>query len=229
MTFDLTPYFETYEQLSRQMDQVFERVRHQYPDCVTCQRECADCCHAVFDLTLIEALHINHRFNERFSGEARERILEKANAADRQVYKLKRQAAKDVREGQSEATVVAALGTERVRCPMLNDKDLCDLYDHRPITCRLYGIPTAIGGKGRTCGLTGFKPGEPYPTVNLEEIQNRLFALSAAVVQDMKSKHINMADMLMPLSMAVLTTMDDDFLGLPAAAGGEGQKGDGDD
>lgn len=229
MTFDLTPYFETYEQLSRQIDQVFERVRSQYPDCVTCQRECADCCHAVFDLTLIEALYINHRFNERFSGEARERILEKANDADRQVYKLKRQAAKNVREGQPEETVVAALGAERVKCPMLNDKDLCDLYDHRPITCRLYGIPTAIGGKGRTCGLTGFQPGEPYPTVNLEEIQKRLFALSAAVVQDMKSKHINMADILMPLSMAVLTTMDDDFLGLPTAAGGEGQKGDGDD
>ncbi|MFH1982775.1 MAG: YkgJ family cysteine cluster protein [Pseudomonadota bacterium] len=227
MEFDLTPYFGKYEQLSEQMDQVFERVRSQHPDCVTCKSECSDCCHAVFDLTLIEALYINHRFNNRFSGEARERIIEKANAADRRVYKLKRKAAKDVQDGQSEAAVLEALAVERVRCPLLNEKNLCDLYDHRPITCRLYGIPTAIGGKGRTCGLSGFQPGEPYPTVNLEEIQNRLFALSAAVVQDMKSKHINMADILMPLSMALLTSMDDDFLGLSTAADGAAQKGDG--
>lgn len=229
MKFDLTPYFEKYVQLSDQMDELFERVRSQYPDCVACKSECADCCHALFDLTLIEALYINHQFNERFAGEERERILEKANKADRQVYKLKRQAAKDVQAGTSESAVVKALGEERVRCPLLNENDLCDLYGHRPITCRLYGIPTAIGGKGRTCGLSGFQPGEPYPTVNLEEIQARLFALSESVVQDMKSKHIKLSEILMPLSMAVLTTMDNEFLGLPAAVEDDGRKGESDE
>jgi len=229
MDFDMTPYFEQYEQLSAQMDQVFEKVKGQYPECVTCKTECADCCHALFDLTLIEALYINQKFNERFSGEARDRILEKANSIDRQIYKLKRKAAKDVQDGMSEEDVLTALAAERVRCPMLNDSDLCDLYHHRPITCRLYGIPTAIGGKGRTCGLSGFKPGEPYPTVHIEEIQNRLLALSEALVQDMKSQHFKMGDILMPLSMAVLTTMDNAFLGLTADGEDAGGGGGGDE
>ncbi len=229
MEFDLTPYFEKYEQLSHQMDQVFERVRKEHPDCVTCHSACSDCCHALFDLTLIEALYLNDRFNQRFTGAAREAVLEKANKADRAVYKLKRQAVKDVQSGQSEAEALEMLASKRVRCPMLNDQDLCDLYDHRPITCRLYGIPTAIGGRGRTCSLSKFIPGEPYPTVNVEEIQNHLFALSEALVKDMKSKHIRMGDILMPLSMAILTTMNNDFFGLTAEADRGEQKGDGDE
>lgn len=224
MIFDFSPYFEQYEQLSQQMDQVFERVRSQYPDCVTCKTECSDCCHALFDLTLIEALYINHRFNERFSGDDRDRILERANTADRHVYKLKRQAAKEVKDGSPEEDVVERLGGERVRCPLLNDKNLCELYDHRPVTCRLYGIPTAIGGKGRTCGLSKFQPGEPYPTVHVEEIQARLMALSQSLVSEMKSRHIKMADVLMPLSMALLTHVDREFLGLPLP---DGEKAEG--
>ncbi len=64
----------------------------------------------------------------------------------------------------------------RVRCPMLNDAQMCEIYEFRPLTCKLYGIPTAIGGKGYTCGLSGFEKGEKYPTASLDKIQNRLLA-----------------------------------------------------
>lgn len=214
MDFDLTPYFEKYEKLSQLTDQVFEQVKTKYPECVTCKTECADCCHAMFDLSLIEALYINHHSKERFSDEEQAALLERANRADRQAYKIKRNAAKAVQGGTPETEVLESLAAERVRCPLLNDKDLCELYEHRPITCRLYGIPTAIGGKGRTCQLSGFKAGEPYPTVNIEEIQNQLYALSAELIQDMKSKNFKMADILMPLSMALLTVFDEECLGM---------------
>ena len=216
MDFDLTPYFEKYEKLSQLTDQVFDQVKTKYPECVTCKTECADCCHAMFDLSLIEALYINHQFKKRFTDEEQAALLEVANKADRQAYQIKRKAATAVKGGASETEVLESLAAERVRCPLLNDKDLCDLYDHRPITCRLYGIPTAIGGKGRTCQLSGFKAGEPYPTVNIEEIQNQLYALSAELIQDIKSKNFKMADILMPLSMALLTVFDEEYLGIPA-------------
>ena len=37
----------------------FDRVRKTHAECVKCSEGCADCCHAVFDLTLIEALYLN--------------------------------------------------------------------------------------------------------------------------------------------------------------------------
>ncbi len=214
MEFDPTPYFKQYEALSQAADQVFEKVKADYPQCVKCDRECADCCHALFDLTLIEALYLNDRFNRRFSAEEREVFLEKANRADRKIHKLKRDAFRELKAGKDENEILAELATEKVRCPLLNDKDLCDLYDHRPITCRLYGIPTSIGGLGRTCALSGFEGGKPYPTVDIDKIHGRLQAISGELLRDIKSRNIKLVDLLMPLSMALMTEFDEAFLGL---------------
>ena len=63
MDFDFTPFFKNYEAVSIAADAVFARVKKEYADCVKCKTKCADCCHALFDLTLIEALYINHHFN----------------------------------------------------------------------------------------------------------------------------------------------------------------------
>jgi Fe-S-cluster containining protein len=211
---DLAPYFMKYEALSAAADQVFERVKKQFPDCVRCKEECSDCCHALFDLTLIEALYMNEKFKARFTGEEREALLEKANRADRTIHKLKRQAYHSLQAGQSEDEILTALGAEKVRCPLLNDHDMCELYDHRPITCRLYGIPTSIGGKGRTCSLSKFEGGKAYPTVDIDKIHGRLQEISGELLRDIASANIKLADILMPLSMALMTEFDDAFMGI---------------
>jgi Fe-S-cluster containining protein len=106
------------------------------------------------------------------------------------------------------------MAAERVRCPLLNSDGLCDLYEYRPITCRLYGLPTAIGGIGHTCGRSGFVEGQQYPTVNLDMIQKRLYVISAEFVSQINSKFVKMAEMLVPLSMAILTAYDENYLGI---------------
>lgn len=214
MDFDFNPYFERYETLVATADEAFERIKRAFAGCVKCEERCADCCHALFDLTLIEALYIHHKFDDQFKGTKKVELLEKANQTDRRTYKLKRQAFKNFQAGKNEDEIVAEMAFERVRCPLLNEKDLCDLYDHRPITCRLYGIPTAIGGAGHTCGKSGFNQGEKYPTVNLDTVHSRLQQISAELLRDIKSKNIKLADLLIPLSSAILTTFDAVFLGL---------------
>ena len=211
---DLTRYFEAYEALVQKADAAFEKVKEAFPECVRCHRECADCCYALFDLSLIEALYINHHFRENFQGEARDALLEKANRTDRQLARIKRDAARALEAGRDEAEVLEALASERVRCPLLNDEKLCELYPYRPITCRLYGIPTAIGGRGYTCGLSGFEPGKSYPTVHLDQIQASLQEISATLLRDIGSRHIKLVDLLVPLSMALLTEYDDAYLGV---------------
>jgi len=216
MEIDFNTYFERYEALVAKADAAFEAVREKFPDCVTCRPECADCCHALFDLSLIEAVYLNHRFNETYKGADREAILAKANTIDRKLVQIKRDAYRRVQEGQTEAEVLDELAALRVRCPLLNEKDLCDLYGHRPITCRMYGIPTAIGGKGYTCGQSAFEPGKPYPTVNLDSIHTQLQQISAELLRDIKSHNIRLADLLVPLSMALLTDYDGVYLGVEA-------------
>lgn len=212
---DFTQFFEQYEALAAKVEEAFKRVSDAHPDLVLCKPGCTDCCYALFDLTLVEALYINEKFNEAFTGEAREKMLEKANKADRQIYKLKREAYQATKEGKDETAVVEEMGKKRIQCPLLNDNDLCDLYPHRPLACRIYGVPLAIGGMGRTCGLSGFKKGTKYPTVNMDIIHDQLLAISSELVRQLNTKRPALAEVLVPVSMAILTEYDNEYLGIP--------------
>ena len=214
MSVDLTSYFEKYEALVAQADSAFDRVKKAHADYVKCEAKCADCCFALFDLTLIEELYIHHKFNEKYQGSEKAELLEKSNRADRRIYKIKRKAYNDLQAGKNEGEILAAMALERVRCPLLNEKELCDLYEYRPLTCRFYGIPTAIGGAGHTCGKSGFQQGEKYPTVNLDAVHSQLQQISAELLRDIQSKNIKLADLLVPLSSAVIMDFDDVFLGI---------------
>jgi Fe-S-cluster containining protein len=214
MNFDFTPYFKKYEELAAKTDDAFEKVRTAYAECVKCEEKCADCCYALFDLTLIEALYINYKFNEKKKSSEKSELLEKANQADRIVHKIKQKAHRDLQAGKSEEEILAGLAQERARCPLLNEAELCDLYDNRPLTCRFYGIPTAIAGAGHTCGKSAFEKGQPYPTVNLDVVNSQLQQISMELIRDLKSRYVKLSDMLVPLSMALLTVYDDDYLGV---------------
>jgi Fe-S-cluster containining protein len=211
----LNPIFEKYERFIQQLDAVFEEVREKYPQCVKCELECSDCCHALFDLSLIEALYINRHFLQKITDENKDEIIKRANKSDRKAYQLKRKAYKSVESGEkTEEQVLLEMAAERVRCPLLNDENQCVLYAYRPATCRLYGIPTSIAGRGHTCGLSAFSEGESYPTVNLDAVHAKLQALSQEVVAALRSTQVKMGDVLMPLSMALLTVFDDAYLGI---------------
>jgi hypothetical protein len=95
---ELDVVFKKYEALVDQVDDVFEQVRQQYPECVTCKLGCADCCHAIFDLSLVEALYINRRFLEKVVGQRKIDIIEDANVTDRNLYRMKRKAFKSVED-----------------------------------------------------------------------------------------------------------------------------------
>jgi len=214
MKIDFTSYFKKYEEISSMADELFLRVQKDFPECVKCEIKCEDCCNALFDLTLIEAIYINHQFYKKFKDKEKEQLLEKSNRADRKTYMIKRKAYKDKESGKNEVEILMEIAAERVRCPFLNEDDMCDLYECRPITCRLYGMPTSTGGIGHTCGKSAFVEGKPYPTANLDIIQKKLYEISAEFVGTIRTRYIKMAEMLVPLSMAILTDYNEDYLGL---------------
>ena len=164
MKLDMTPFFKKYEALADKVESVFEVMKKKYPEEVRCAPGCTDCCYALFDLTLIEAVYVNHMFQKKFSGARKEQLLETSNKVDRRTYKIKKAAYKAKQKGKGEEEIIEDVGKERVRCAMLNDENVCDIYEFRPIACRLDGIPVAVGGKGRTCPLSGFSSGQSYPT-----------------------------------------------------------------
>ena len=137
---ELTPVFTAYEALVAEADAVFARVGEMHPDCVTCKPGCSDCCHAMFDLSLVEAMYLNARFIEKYDfGPERSRILENAGSVDRKLTRMKRDYFRELRDAKGSEDAMEHIMEEaakaRIRCPLLDSNDQCVLYDYRPITC----------------------------------------------------------------------------------------------
>ncbi|OGR35955.1 MAG: hypothetical protein A2051_12480 [Desulfovibrionales bacterium GWA2_65_9] len=214
MALDFNEFFKKYAAIIGESDQVFGTVRARFAENVRCEKGCSDCCHALFDLTLVEALFLNAAFSARFQGKDRTRILKRADEADRLVHRLKRDAFRAVKDGQNAQEILLEMAKVRVRCPLLDDEGLCEMYDARPVTCRIYGVPTAIGGEAHTCGKSGFEKGKAYPTVYLDRIQDRLYALSHELATGLNTRFKGLGDVLVPVSLALLTEYSEEYLGI---------------
>lgn len=212
---DFSPIFSRYETLVAEADALFTHVRSTHQDCVTCHQGCSDCCHALFDLSLVEAMYLNAAFTETFAyGKERSDILLKAADIDRQTTRIKRELYRASKAGENADEILRRAAAARVPCPLLDAQNTCLLYAQRPITCRLYGIPTAFGGKGHVCGKTTFAKGGAYPTVNMDKIQNQLAGLSQDIASAAHSRFSELHQVYVPVSMALTTKYNDDYLGI---------------
>ncbi|WP_202961834.1 YkgJ family cysteine cluster protein [Megalodesulfovibrio gigas] len=211
---DFTPFFAKYEALVAEADAAFRAVAAREPQAVQCAEGCSDCCHALFDLTLIEAIYLNFQFNRLYQGAPRAKILTRADKADRENHLFKRKIFKASEDGVPAVEILNEVARQRIRCPLLNEEDRCDLYAFRPVTCRIYGAPVAIAGEASSCGKSGFQKGGSYPTINMDRLQNRLLMLSQEMVDAMHTKHMRLAEMLAPVSMVLMNTYDREYLGL---------------
>lgn len=216
---DFLKTFEKYEALVARVDKIFAEMQDVHKDCVSCKPYCCDCCYALFDLSLVEAVYINYHFNRSLLRGKRRPILKRAEKIDRRFYQIKRKLQKmHVKEGRSAEEVLLQMAKERLPCPLLNDDKLCHLYDKRPITCRVYGIPTSIGGTPHICGGSGFKEGERYPVVKLDSVNGRLAELSRDLVQEAGSTNLRLHMSLVPVSASLITTYDEDYFGIDREA-----------
>ena len=123
MNLDLSQFFTEYESLVAQVDAVFQKVSGNFASEVRCKEGCSDCCHALFDVTLIEAMYLNHKFSE-LDEIRRNEILVEADKADRKAYLLKKKASKEAGE-VDHSEILLRTAKERLRCPLLDSADKC--------------------------------------------------------------------------------------------------------
>jgi len=202
---DISYLFEPYDNLVSKADQAFERMAGEFKECIKCEHHCADCCHAVFGLFLIEAVFLKHDFDQ-LGKEERDAALQRGSEADKELEKLERSLEIFKDDPQMRGY---SLAKARIRCPLLNDDNECILYPYRPITCRVYGIPTMIQGAPRACGKSGFKKEQSYPTFNLDGIHRELYQLSTELFGKKENKETEKAALLLSVSKVIKTPVEE--------------------
>ena len=201
----LAPFFHNYELLVDRAELFFQKMEREHGQLVKCELHCSDCCNAVFGLFIIEAAYIREHFDH--IGEEQKRLaLKRTEAADSDLESLQKKIKTFENDPRMQAYTMAR---ERIRCPLLDDRDECILYYRRPITCRVYGIPTKIHGKSRACGKSGFKEGESYPIFDFDGIYRDMFLLSKDMLNEAGADNDDKATLLVSISKAIQTPLND--------------------
>jgi len=86
---DFSYLFEPYDRQVSLADKSFERIAGEFPDCIRCKPGCADCCHAVFGLFLIEAVFLKNDFDQLGEKE-KAASLKRGLAAEKDLKTLER-------------------------------------------------------------------------------------------------------------------------------------------
>ena len=138
---DLSAYFTDYEALIQKIDEDINRVNNTVSDIKKCGLETDECCFHYIDLQLIEAIYLGNVMNRTFKSDLRAEVIRRAVGVCKNIRGLKaRLGEKGYDPIKDRQCLVEAYGNERILCP-LNIESKCSLYEHRPIRCRLYGVP----------------------------------------------------------------------------------------
>jgi Fe-S-cluster containining protein len=201
----LSELLKSYELLADRADTAFADMAEANGEAIKCSCHCSDCCHAVFGLFLVEAAYIHEHFS-RLNTDVQKGALLRCSEMERGLKRLEKKAQIHEDDPQMQHYILAR---ERIRCPLLDDNQECVLYLHRPITCRVYGIPTRIQGKARVCGKSGFKSGEAYEAFDLDGVYSSLHTLSIQLLQmNGKEDDLEPASLLISMSKIITTPLE---------------------
>ena len=201
---NLPQLYRSYELLVDKADQAFQDMQQKHGECIRCQRGCSDCCHAVFGLFLIEVAYLKQHF-DKLEKDKIKAALWRCNEADKALKRLEKMLESYKDDPHMQAY---SISRERIRCPLLDDNMQCILYPFRPITCRVYGIPTKIQGSARVCGNSGFKKGMTYPVFDLDAVYRDLYELSKEILGQSESAELEKASLLFSVTKTISTPFD---------------------
>lgn len=124
-----------------EIDQWFARCIESTGDQIACRAGCSGCCRGLFEISLLDAALLQQGFLT-LKASTRARVLPRARARVAQLqeqwpefqhpYILNHLPHKDWEEMPED---------DLTPCPLLSSDGRCLVYAHRPMTCRLHGLP----------------------------------------------------------------------------------------
>ncbi len=124
------------------IDDWFSGVRQKHSGQMQCGRGCALCCYGLFDVTFPDALVVAEGLDS-LSEDVRTGVKARAAVVQQLIMReapglthpyLLRHA----NEARIDSIADSAKGS---RCPFLGERSECLIYKHRPMACRLEGVP----------------------------------------------------------------------------------------
>jgi Fe-S-cluster containining protein len=138
----ITNILITYGELLSQVDRWFASVQKRHPKEVVCGKGCYDCCLGLFDISLLDAYYLLQGFKQ-LPKPVQQKVTLRAEKIIAQIKKYQPNLKSPYYLTELSDADIDTLCDRfaELRCPLLNEKNQCLVYQYRPMTCRLHGLP----------------------------------------------------------------------------------------
>ncbi|GAB7026084.1 YkgJ family cysteine cluster protein [Geotalea toluenoxydans] len=203
-----------YGQLLSRVDAWFGRCLSAAPEDIHCSKGCSHCCRGLFDITLLDACFLKSGFDKLEQG-VQYKVADRARSRLEAIRAIWPEFAPPftLNHRSDEEWDKIMPNEDETPCVLLDENGRCLVYEHRPMTCRLHGLPLVdMGGEimdPALCSLN-FVGKEPIslPQIRFEFI--RLFqdelSLFGVFTGELLKFQLNELDTVIPA--AILLTFD---------------------
>lgn len=211
MTEEIKDILSTYNRLLGGVDGWFRNCMATAGSAIACGSGCSHCCRGLFDITLLDALNLRTGFDQ-LSPQVQALVRAKSLA---RIASIREQwpdfAHPYVINGHSEDEWQEVMPEDdQTPCVLLDESGCCLVYDRRPMTCRLHGIPLVdVSGEVMddawcTMNFTGMQPLEMprlrWQFVDLFELELKLFrTLTSSILK----QNLNELDTVIPAALLI--------------------------
>ncbi len=202
---------QKYGELLRKVDRWFAVCTGRHPSVISCRSGCSECCRALFDITLLDAWYLKHGF-DRLDASLKAAVLKKARErlVSLQGVWPDFDAPYLLNCRPEEEWDILMPDDDETPCPLLGADERCLVYDYRPMTCRLHGLPLVdISGEvlfDEWCTLN-FTGGNPLEMKDLRWEFNLLFREELVIfmefTEQLLNKPINELDTFIPTALLI--------------------------
>jgi Fe-S-cluster containining protein len=189
----------------------FAACAARYPDQIVCVGGCSSCCRGLFDITLPDAVLLRSGF-DLLPEAIRVVIAGKATSRLNEVRMLWPEFSPPylLNHRPEEEWPLIMPEEDGAPCLLLDDAGLCLLYEYRPLTCRLHGLPLVdLSGEvmdDSFCPLN-FSAQEPRSVVGLRSEFAELFRKETVLIAQCTAHLTGVAtaemDTLIPAALLV--------------------------
>jgi len=164
----LQDILDRYAGLLAEVDGWFSDCLERYGDRIACSQGCSSCCRGLFDITLLDALFLREGF-DKLPDAVRQDVLMKAGARlDGITARWPDFTAPWILNRIPETEWDAIMPEDdETPCPLLSERGDCLVYEYRPMTCRLNGIPLI--------DTSGEELFDDWCTLNFTDVDPRAF------------------------------------------------------
>lgn len=144
-------------ELVRILDNWLQRASDSAGQHLACRPGCAQCCTGAFAINRLDALRLQQGLNDLAARDVprAQRILQRAaQSRERIADSFPGDLESGILNDSAQAEELFEGFANDEPCPVLDPESLtCDLYSHRPMTCRIFGPPVRTEGGLGVCEL----------------------------------------------------------------------------